>query len=87
MYTTMVTQLLQQSTQPEMLGRVMALYGIAFLGTTPIGAILVAWLAGSVNARAPFLAGGAVVLLTGAATLALGNRRARTGRFTPTTAW
>ena len=75
-YTTMVLQLLQQSSRPEMLGRVMALYGMAFLGTTPFGAILVAWLASSFGARAPFLAGGAVVLLTGAATLL---RAARVG--------
>lgn len=60
-----------------MLGRVMALYGIAFLGTTPIGAILVAWLATTFNARAPFLAGGTVVPLTGAAMLALATRRTR----------
>ncbi|MEP7053614.1 MAG: MFS transporter [Actinomycetota bacterium] len=73
-YTTMVLQLLQQASQPDMLGRVMALYNIAFLGTTPLGALLVAWLAGSFNARAPFLAGGSVVLLTSAATLALATR-------------
>ncbi len=79
-YTTMVVQLLQQSSQPEMLGRVMALYNIAFLGTTPIGALLVGWLASSFNARAPFLAGGAVVALTSAAMLALASR----ARVSPT---
>ena len=80
LYTTTVTQLLQQSSRPEMLGRVMALYGIAFLGTTPIGAVLVAVLASNFTARAPFLAGGAVVMLTGMATLALTNKRASVGR-------
>jgi MFS family permease len=74
-YTTMVIQLLQQSTRPDMLGRVMALYSIAFLGTTPIGAVFVAWLASSFSARAPFLAGGVVVLLTGAVVLASTLRR------------
>ena len=62
LYTATVTQLLQQSSRPEMLGRVMALYGIAFLDTTPIGAVLVAVLASNFTARAPFLAGGAVVM-------------------------
>ncbi len=76
-FTTMVLQLLQQSSQPDMLGRVMALYGMAFLGTTPIGAILVAWLATNFNARAPFLAGGTIVMLTGAAMLMVATRRAR----------
>jgi MFS family permease len=75
-YTTMVIQLLQQSSRPEMLGRVMALYGIAFLGTTPIGALFVAWLAGNVSARAPFVVGGVIVLATGTAVLALARRRA-----------
>lgn len=78
-YTTMVIQVLQQSSRPEMLGRVMALYGMAFLGTTPLGAVLVAWLASSFGARAPFLVGGAVVLATGAAVLLLASRRARIG--------
>lgn len=73
-YTTMVIQLLQQSSEPEMLGRVMALYSVAFLGTTPFGAILVAWLASSFDARAPFLAGAGVVLLTGVVTLAYSAR-------------
>ena len=82
-YTTMVIQLLQQSSQPDMLGRVMALYSMAFLGTTPIGAVLVAWLASSFNARAPFIAGGAVVLLTGAASLTLATRRSSIGQLVP----
>jgi MFS family permease len=75
-YTTMVIQLLQQSSRPEMLGRVMALYGMAFLGTTPFGALLVAWLASTFDARAPFLVGGVVVLVTGAATLMAARRTA-----------
>lgn len=82
-FTTMVTQLLQESSEPDMLGRVMALYGIAFLGTTPIGALLVAWLASTFDARAPFLAGGAVVLVTGLAMLAVAARRATAGAPSP----
>ena len=74
-FTTMVIQLLQQSSRPDMLGRVMSLYSIAFLGTTPIGAVMVAWLASSFDARAPFLAGGVVVTVTGAAMLLLAMRR------------
>lgn len=82
-YTTMVIQLLQQASRPEMLGRVMALYGIAFLGTTPFGAILVAWLASSYSARAPFIAGAAVVLLTSGATLLFATARRATTDSTP----
>ena len=78
-YTTMVVQLLQQSSRPDMLGRVMALYSMALLGTTPIGAVLVAWLASSFSARAPFIAGGAIVTITGAATLLLALHRTGVG--------
>lgn len=35
---------LQLGSAPEMRGRVMALYGVAFLGTTPIGGPLVGWI-------------------------------------------
>lgn len=73
-YTTMVTQLLQKSSRPDMLGRVMALYGIAFLGTTPLGALCVALLSTSFSTRAPFLVGGTVVFLTGVATLVFVTR-------------
>ena len=36
---------LQLTARSEMRGRVMALYAIAFLGTTPIGSPLVGWIA------------------------------------------
>ncbi len=53
-FTTAVTTLLQRNSAPSMLGRVMALFGIAFLGTTPIGAAMVGFLTEHGNARAPF---------------------------------
>ena len=34
---------LQLTSRPDMRGRVMALYAIAFLGSTPIGAPIVGW--------------------------------------------
>jgi MFS family permease len=73
LFTTITGQLLQQASAPEMLGRVMALNSIAFLGTTPFGMVMVAWLASTYTARAPFTVGGAAVLVTGlvsAATIA-----------------
>ena len=54
-FTTAVTTLLQRNSSPPMLGRVMALFGIAFMGTTPIGATLVGYLTEHVDARAPFI--------------------------------
>ena len=66
-FTTLTTSILQTSTRPDMLGRVMALFSIAFMGTTPIGAAAVAGLATLFNARAPFIAGGVVTALGGVA--------------------
>ena len=37
--------ILQLGSDPAMRGRVMALWGVVFLGTTPIGAPLVGWVA------------------------------------------
>lgn len=73
-FTTVTTMILQTTTRPEMLGRVMALFSIAFLGTTPLGALIVAWLASAVDARAPFVAGGVVTALGGLALLARARR-------------
>ncbi|MEE6281427.1 MFS transporter [Georgenia sunbinii] len=41
----------QMSTDPAMRGRVMSLYMMVFLGTTPIGAPIVGWVAETYNAR------------------------------------
>ena len=46
-----------------MRGRVMALYSIVFLGSTPIGAPLVGWLAEVAGPRAGLLAGAVAALL------------------------
>ena len=42
-----VNSTLQLAVEPAMRGRVMALYSVVFLGSTPIGAPLVGWLAGA----------------------------------------
>lgn len=54
---------LQLTSRPDMRGRVMALYAIAFLGTTPIGAPLIGWICSAFGARAGFVVGGAGTLL------------------------
>lgn len=50
---------LQLTAEPEMRGRVMALYAMAFLGTTPIGAPLVGAIAQWTDPRVALLAGSA----------------------------
>jgi MFS family permease len=56
---------LQLTARPEMRGRVMALYGIVFLGTTPIGAPIAGWIGQSANPRIALAAGGVIALVTG----------------------
>jgi predicted MFS family arabinose efflux permease len=64
-----VNSALQLSARPDMRGRVMALYSIVFLGTTPIGAPLVGWLAEVGGPRA-----GLVLSATAALAAAAGAR-------------
>ncbi|MFE1432066.1 MFS transporter [Streptomyces griseoaurantiacus] len=71
----------QMATDPEMRGRVMALFMMVFMGGTPVGAPLVGWVTDAYGARVGFAAGGAVSLAA-AATVALlllrvGNQRVR----------
>jgi predicted MFS family arabinose efflux permease len=54
---------LQLGSTDAMRGRVMALYSVVFLGTTPIGSPLVGWIAQAAGPRAAFyVAGGATVV-------------------------
>ena len=62
-----VNSALQINVEPTMRGRVMSLYSIVFLGSTPIGAPLVGWLAEAAGPRAGLLAGGVAALLAGVA--------------------
>ncbi len=54
---------LQLSADPTMRGRVMALYAMAFLGTTPIGAPLVGAIAQWTNPRVALLAGAVATVM------------------------
>lgn len=56
--------LTQLAADPEMRGRVMALYGIVFLGSTPIGAPIAGWISGALDPRAGLAIGAAAALLT-----------------------
>ncbi len=77
---------LQLTSRPSMRGRVMALYGIVFLGGTPIGAPIAGWVAERLGVRASIALGGVVAMATGALgllTLASRTRRARRVRPAP----
>jgi len=50
-FLSMTNSTLQLQTDPQMRGRVMALWAVAFMGTTPIGGPLIGWITSETNAR------------------------------------
>lgn len=54
---------LQLNSTPEMRGRVMGLWAVAFLGSTPIGGPIVGWIGEHIGARHALGLGGAATLL------------------------
>jgi MFS family permease len=73
--------ILQLGSVAEMRGRVMALFSLVFLGTTPIGSPIVGTLAQHLGPRfAMALAGGVTALVAGGMTIAAWRRRGRKDR-------
>jgi MFS family permease len=72
-----VNSTLQLEVAPAMRGRVMALYSVVFLGSTPIGGPLSGWIAETVSPRAGLLMGAISALVAAAGAWALLHRRAR----------
>ena len=56
---------LQLAAKPEMRGRVMALWGLAWLGSTPIGGPIVGWIGQDAGARWSLVLGGLASLICG----------------------
>lgn len=78
-------QRLQLGVSADLRGRVMALYAMVFLGTNPIGAPLVGWVADTFSARVSIWFGGAVSMVVASAALLVrlrvGGSRGRPGRI------
>jgi MFS family permease len=74
-----VNSALQLAVIPEMRGRVMALYSMVFLGSTPIGGPLAGWLSETWSPRLALLVG------AGAALIAAVGARAAFARLEPAT--
>jgi MFS family permease len=66
-FNSMAKTMLQSAAVPVMRGRVMALWGLAWLGTTPIGGPLVGWIGQQAGARWSLVAGGVPTILVGLA--------------------
>jgi MFS family permease len=62
-FAATINSTLQLAVTPEMRGRVMALYSVVFLGSTPIGAPLTGWLAQNYDPRVALCLAGASGLL------------------------
>jgi MFS family permease len=58
-FAATINSTLQLAVSPEMRGRVMALYSVVFLGSTPIGGPLTGWLAQTYDPRVALLLAGA----------------------------
>ena len=57
-FAATINSTLQLAVSPEMRGRVMALYSVVFLGSTPIGGPLVGWLSQTYDPRVALLLAG-----------------------------
>jgi MFS family permease len=64
-FNSMAKTVLQLAAKPTMRGRVMALWGLAWLGSTPIGGSLVGWIGQDAGARWSLVVGGLPTLLCG----------------------
>jgi len=84
-FAATINSTLQLAVSPDMRGRVMALYSVVFLGSTPIGAPLTGWLAQSYDPRiALLLAAASGLTAAWAAHVSFARIRDRTSE--PTTA-
>jgi MFS family permease len=74
-FTAMANGVLQTECAPEMRGRVMALFSVAFLGSTPIGGPIVGWVSEQLGPRAGLWLGGLATLAVTAAAISSVRRR------------
>jgi MFS family permease len=79
-FAATINSTLQLAVSPEMRGRVMALYSVVFLGSTPIGGPLTGWLAQAYDPRvALVLAGISGIAAAWAAHISFARLRERAG--------
>lgn len=79
LFASGVSSSLQLNVAPQMRGRVMALYSMVFIGSTPLGAPLVGWLAEVAGPRAGLVLGGAAALVAAAFALVAFGRAGELG--------
>jgi MFS family permease len=74
-FSTVDQTVLQRESAPEYQGRVMSLFTIAWMGTTPIGGLIAGAVIDAWSARVALGVGAAAALLSGLAALAVSRRR------------
>jgi MFS family permease len=72
-FTALANTTLQLESAPEMRGRVMALWTMAFLGSTPIGGPVIGWIGDTSGPRWALALGGAALVAAGLGAWALRN--------------
>ena len=78
-FIAMANGVLQTECDPAMRGRVMALFSVAFLGSTPIGGPIVGWVSQVLGPRAGLALGGIASVVAATAAVALWRQPVRTG--------
>ncbi|MQY04291.1 MFS transporter [Actinomadura macrotermitis] len=73
-FTTAANATMQLGVAPEMRGRVMGLYMFVFLGTNPLGAPMVGWMAERFGPRLSIVVGGVVAVAVAAVIAAIAAR-------------
>jgi MFS family permease len=64
-FSASVQSALQLAAEPGMRGRILSLYQIVYMGTTPLGSLLVGWLAVAVGPRSGLVLGSLAALAAG----------------------
>jgi hypothetical protein len=64
-FNSIAKTVMQLGSVPTMRGRVMALWGLAWLGSTPVGGSLIGWVGQDFGARWSLLVGGLPTVVTG----------------------
>jgi MFS family permease len=73
-FNSLAKTTLQLAATPTMRGRVMALWGLAWLGSTPIGGPIIGWVGQNVGARWALVVGGLPTVIIGLVALPALNR-------------
>ena len=68
---------LQLAARPDMRGRVMSLWAVAFLGTTPIGGPIAGYVSETAGGRAGLLMGGVACIVAAAGAASILSQRGR----------